>query len=201
MKKEWILIAFLLPIIVMAMIVLFIPGTFSTNEHTLSQSIEILLYAIFDAGLGAGIVEELIFRGLIFSTLAKNYNIKVAVLIPSILFGAIHLLNGTLSFESFIMLLIGGTLVGIMFSLLAYKNKTIWASAVVHAVWNTLVIGGVCKFGFEPDQNYFTNYIFTTKSLFLTGGDFGVEVSIFSILGFCTVILYLLKPLKAKKYP
>ena len=50
------------------------------------------------------------------------------------LFGAIHLLNGGLNVTSFFLLLISGSLVGIMFGLATYKFNTIWASITLHFV-------------------------------------------------------------------
>ena len=57
-------------------------------------------------------------------------------LFPRQSFGAIHLLNGGLNVTSFFLLLISGSLVGIMFGLATYKFNTIWASITLHFCWN-----------------------------------------------------------------
>ena len=61
----------------------------------------------------------------------KKTNINIAI-ISGNLFGAIHLLNGGLNVTSFFLLLISGSLVGIMFGLATYKFNTIWASITLH---------------------------------------------------------------------
>lgn len=37
-------------------------------------------------GIAAGFVEEMVFRGVILNALKKRWNIKVAVIVPSMLF-------------------------------------------------------------------------------------------------------------------
>ena len=41
-------------------------------------------------GIAAGFVEEMVFRGVILNALKKRWNIKVAVIVPSMLFGIVH---------------------------------------------------------------------------------------------------------------
>ena len=64
----------------------------------------------------------------------KKTNINIAIISTAIFFGAIHLLNGGLNVTSFFLLLISGSLVGIMFGLATYKFNTIWASITLHFV-------------------------------------------------------------------
>lgn len=40
------------------------------------------------------------------------------------------------------LVIIAGTMVGIMFSLIALESKSIWNSGIVHAIWNIIIIGG-----------------------------------------------------------
>lgn len=191
-KLSWISLSIILPVTVILLTILFVPGKFSDNTYSSGQTFRIIMHGLFSMGLSTGIVEEFIFRGLIMSIVSANYNKFVGILIPSILFGILHLLNGHLSITSFVMLLLGGSLVGILFSLLAYINQTVWTSIVTHSLWNFFIIGGLINFGFSIDSNSLTNYIFSKKNLFLTGGEFGIEVSIISITCYLIVILVLL---------
>lgn len=192
LKKEWVVIAILLPLFVLLSLVVFVPGKVTISEHGWTDKLTIVLKAIFTLGIGGGIAEELIFRGLILVSVTSSYGRTIGIVVPSIAFGALHVINGNLNVLSFFLLLIGGTLVAILFSLLAYGNRSIWASAVVHAVWNTLVIGNICNFGIKADGNALANYVFTHPSSLLTGGEFGVEVSIIAIAGYVLAIVYLL---------
>lgn len=191
-KKEWLALALLLPLGVLAAFYFLIPGQFVNNNYSLEKDITIFMLGFFSTGLAAGVVEELIFRGVIMSTIEKQYGLKWAIFLPSVLFGALHLLNGQLNFVSALLLISAGTLVGVMFSLLAYFNQSIWASMLIHFVWNAIIIGGICNFGVAKDLNAITSYILKSQNFILTGGEFGIETSLFAIIGYAAIISYLL---------
>jgi len=192
MKLSWIILSMLLPCSVIFLTLVLVPGNFSYNFHSFEKTFSIILYALFSIGISAGIVEEFVFRGLIMSTVSENYSKFIGVLVPSILFGALHLLNGHLNLSSFAMLLLGGSLVGILFSLLACVNQTVWASVVTHSLWNFFIIGDLINFGFSNNSNSLSNYTFTKDYLFFTGGEFGIEVSGISIICYTIIIVFLL---------
>ena len=57
----------------------------STSYDALSRDgyiIQQCAYAVFLSGAGAGIVEEVVFRGVIMKAIEKAYNIKMAILLP-----------------------------------------------------------------------------------------------------------------------
>ena len=94
-----------------------------------------------------------------------------------------------------IVLVIAGTAVGIMFSLIAMESGSIWASAIVHGLWNLVIIGGILEISAEPLSSIFT-YTLTSRSTLLTGGAFGIESSLPSIVGYGIVICVALARLK-----
>ena len=51
-------------------------------------------------GIAAGFVEEMVFRGVILNLLRKKWNRKVAVIVPSVLFGMVHILGMDFSIGS-----------------------------------------------------------------------------------------------------
>ncbi|MFR3684667.1 MAG: CPBP family intramembrane glutamic endopeptidase [Enterococcus sp.] len=189
LKKEWIAIGILLPSVVLILLYVLIPGNIVSNNFSLDRKLSQVLNAIFITGLLSGIIEELIFRGLIMNTVSKEYGRKLGILIPSILFRALHILNGEIDLVSALLLIFGGSTVGIMFSLLASRYQTIWASMIVHAFWNASIVGGLCTFGIRNDPNAIISYVFERKDLILTGGSYGVELS---ILGYSVVVIFLI---------
>ncbi len=76
-----------------------------------------------------------------------------------------------------------------MFSLITYESGTIWCSAFVHAIWNVCMTTGILNVGPTASENSIYSYILHTKSPILTGGDYGVECSVFAILGYLVVAL------------
>ena len=89
----------------------------------------------------------MVFRGVILNVLKKKWNIKAAVIVPSILFGFVHILGMNFSVGSCLLVILAGTMVGVMFSLIAIESGSVWNSGVVHAVWNIVIIGGGLAIG------------------------------------------------------
>ena len=89
----------------------------------------------------------MVFRGVILNVLKKKWNIQAAVIVPSILFGFVHILGMNFSVGSCLLVILAGTMVGVMFSLIAIESGSVWNSGVVHAVWNIVIIGGGLAIG------------------------------------------------------
>ena len=68
-RGRWLAVAVLLPVAVTAFFFL-LPGTFLPADMTLNQALTSLSAGVFFTGLAAGIVEELVFRGVIMHLLA-----------------------------------------------------------------------------------------------------------------------------------
>lgn len=186
-----IVIGILLPTIVV-IAYLFMQGEWIELKATDNQKIAIAVTGICFYSIAAGIVEEMVFRGVIMGLLEKWGNIKIAVIVPSVLFGLLHVLNGKLNVLSFIQLLIAGTVVSILFSLVACYYDSFWNNALIHALWNASTIG-VMHIGTESYENSVFTYVIKSKSFLITGGDFGIEASIVSIsayLLFTLIITY-----------
>ena len=128
----------------------------------------------------------------------KWKNIKIAIIVPSVLFGLIHILNGALGPISLIQLVAAGTVVGILFSMIAYYYDNFWNNALVHALWNASTIG-VMHIGTEPYESSIYTYVLKSRSMMITGGDFGIEASIISILAYSLFIAILALMLRKKE--
>lgn len=184
----WIICSFVLPLIVSAFFIFLTPGNFSSSNYEASRNIMIVLRAIFSSCLAAGITEELVFRGLIMHVLEIRWGKAVAVVIPSVLFGMLHILNmDSPKIADILILVIAGTAVGIMFSLIAIQSNSIWASAMVHGIWNFIIIGGILEISAESSSAIFS-YQLTSESRLLNGGAFGIEASLPAIIGYGLVV-------------
>lgn len=92
-----------------------------------------------------GVLEELIFRGLLFRAMAKD-NVKAAVIVSSLTFGAGHmvnLLNDLLNNGSPDLLATGCQIIyaialGFLFCILVLRNGSIWPCILCHGVLNAL---------------------------------------------------------------
>jgi len=187
-KKKWLLVAFLLPLAVKAIYLLLFSGAYVSSKMNGSQVFASLAEGIVISGITAGFVEEMVFRGVIMHLLKERWNIAAAVWIPSVLFAAIHIPGKEFSIPSTLLVLIAGTAVGIMFSLIALENGSIWASAIVHSLWNIIISAGLAV-GVKPNPSAVMTYVLNSKALVVTGGEFGIESSLISLAGYLTVIL------------
>lgn len=184
---KWVIVAILLPITVTAFYILFVPGSFEQNVLDITSKLNLLSAGIFFTGFGAGIVEEMVFRGILMGAIEKRFNKTVAIIVPSVLFGFVHILGMGFELLSCVLVLVAGTMVGIMFSLIASSTKSIWNSAIVHAVWNIVIIGGIMWTGAEFDEYSLYSYVLDSKSFLLIGGEFGIESSIVAVVGYTVV--------------
>lgn len=164
------------------------------NEKTIS-----IIAIAFSLALKAGIVEEMIFRGYIMKLIETKWNKYIAVLLPSFIFALLHISSmREFNITSLLLLICAGTSVGIMFSLVTYQNGSIWASSLIHLVWNALIISNILLIypGSTGDSTSIFSIALSVDTPIITGGAFGAEASIFSIVGYvliCLITIYVIK--------
>lgn len=131
---RWFLIAILIPLSVVALFFTFARGRFVINNN-FSQNVKYIIYGLFKIGLCSAIAEEFLFRGFLFTIFEDKFNKKAATAVTSLLFAALHLF-GMGSLFDIASVLVAGTVVGIMFALIAHKTNSIWNAIIVHTIWN-----------------------------------------------------------------
>lgn len=198
-KGKWILVALLLPIAVKGSYLLFIPGEYVLSGMSADQIFQTLSAGIFYIGIAAGFVEEMVFRGLILNCIKKAWNEKAAIIIPSVLFGLVHVLGQDYSVGNSLLVIFAGTMAGIMFSLIAIENNSVWNSGIVHALWNIFIIGGGLAIGEKADSYSVATYVIGTKSFAITGGEFGIESSVIALAGYCIVAVVAFAMIKSRQ--
>ena len=145
-----------------------------------------------------GVVEEVIFRGILFRLIADKWNIAVGLTTSSLLFGLAHLGNpGATLWAALAIALASGWLFGMAY---AY-HQTIWVPIGMHWAWNYLE-GGVfgCAVSGTPldYRSLITPKISGTD--LLSGGAFGPEASIICVaIGIGISIVYTVLYIKKKK--
>ena len=184
-KIRWILIAILLPCIIKGIYVLIFNGEYVSSNMNGNEIFNTLSAGVAFTGIAAGFVEEMVFRGVILNALKKRWNMKVAVIVPSMLFGIVHVLGQDFSIGSCLLVIIAGTMVGVMFSMIAIESGSIWN--IVHAIWNVMIIGGGLSIGEKMDKYSIMTYVLNSKDFAITGGEFGIESSIIALLGYVIV--------------
>ena len=97
------------------------------NENSLKH---IYLYVFLISSYA--IIEELIFRGLIFQALIARYGIFITIFLSSTLFVFLHFINN----GSNIIFLINVLLGNIAFCLMYYKTRSLYLPISYHIFWN-----------------------------------------------------------------
>lgn len=197
---KWLIAAFALPCMII-IIYLLLPGTFISSEMDSRQILTVLGAGIAFTGLAAGFVEEMVFRGIILNILKDKWNTKTAVLVPSLLFGLVHIIGMDFSLVSCLLVLVVGTMAGIMFSLIELESNSIWNSGIVHSLWNIIIIGGGLSISEAMDTYAIITYVPESKNFLLTGGEFGIEASVIAVAGYAIVSLAAFLLIKKKQQP
>ena len=119
-----------------------------------------------------GFNEEILCRGFLMNAIASKKGPLAGILLNSVFFGALHLLNSGVTFLSFANL----TLFGIVFSLVFYKTNNLWVVGAMHSMWNFFLgpIWGVEVSGLSILSSVFKSIPIEGKHL-INGGSFGFE--------------------------
>ena len=132
--------------------------------------------------VSSGVFEELLFRGVLFSSIEKWFGSWMALVVSSLVFGLTHLMNpqGTLEGALFIAVEAGILLAG------AYMlTGRLWMSMGFHFAWNytqSAIFSGIVS-GTDAAPGLIKATIDGPE--LLTGGSFGLESSILA-LAVCT---------------
>lgn len=186
--KKWaFLYAVILPLFVV--ICYFIIGDSTMTVLNTGEIIVAVIYSAI-AALKAGVLEEMLFRGYILKLLELKWGKVVAVLLPSFLFSLMHIPSmDEFSVAGISLLVISGTLAGIMFSLITYQGNSISNSGLLHAVWNFVFVTDMIHI--TTAQSLYGEPVFSiiipSDYVLVTGAEFGVEASIIAIIGYLFV--------------
>lgn len=153
-----------------------------------------LVISAFFLFFGVGVAEEIMFRGVLFRWIDEKWGFPIALAVSALLFGIMHLGQPNATWWSSAAIAIeAGLLLGA-----AYKwSGTLWLPIGIHWAWN-FCQGNV--FGFPvsgSDAGVSLIQSAVEGPELLTGGLFGAEASIFSvILGLLLSLWFILKIVK-----
>ena len=139
--------------------------------------------------LAVAFLEELFFRGYILGNLMLSMNRWIALLVSSLVFTVVHMLNAHFTPIGFAAIFLAGILLGTPY----IYTRSLWLPISLHFSWNFFQ-GTI--FGFSVSGN--KEYALVTQSrpadTILNGGEFGFEGSllavIFLTLAIAALIIY-----------
>lgn len=137
-----------------------------------------ILYVLVMFGIIPGVMEELLFRGILFRHLEDFGGSWFALALTSALFGVAHIFNPNATFfSSFAIAVEAGILLGGAYML----TRSLWAPIGIHAAWNFTQSQ---IFDVPVSGNEGTGLVEAKLSgpQLLSGGAFGLEASVIALV-------------------
>lgn len=148
------------------------------SYHVTGRAAAAVLWESLVSSLVTGVFEELLFRGVLFRLIEDSWGSYVALAISSLFFGAAHLFNPNATVLSAVAIMVeAGVFLGAAYML----TRRLWLPIGIHAGWN-FTEGGV--FGAAESGSAPHGWLQSTTSgpAWLSGGDFGPEASVVTVL-------------------
>jgi uncharacterized protein len=82
----------------------------------------------------APVIEELLFRGFLQPVLVDSFGVLPGILVTSVLFGALHLMQNAFIWQSGVLIMI----VGFVFGVVRHVSGSTRASAITHISYNAI---------------------------------------------------------------
>ena len=138
--------------------------------------------ALLMVGLGAGIGEEILFRGVLFRIVEEGLSTWWVLFVSALFFGAVHIGNPGAMLWSSVAIAIEA---GLLFGMIYHVTRSLPIYMGLHAAWNFAqgTIYGIPVSGTKAD-----GWLVSTRSGpdWLNGGVFGAEASVVA-LALCTL--------------
>ena len=122
------------------------------NGAALSAPLWISLLMAMNLAIG-GYVEEIIFRGFLFKAMAKD-NLRTAIIVSAVTFGAGHIVNLANTADTFGVLLqvCYAIVIGFLYTVIVWKGGSLWPCIASHMFVNGTSV-------FAPEQGPFYQLI------------------------------------------
>ncbi|MFY7744412.1 MAG: CPBP family intramembrane glutamic endopeptidase [Erythrobacter sp.] len=138
-----------------------------------------IMFPAIAMALSSGFLEELLFRGALFRIVEEWLGSWASVVISSVVFGFVHLMNPEATMTGAIFISIEA---GLLLAAAYMLTRRLWLGIGFHISWNytqSAVFGGVVSGGVAEPGLFKT--VITGPDL-ITGGSFGLEASLIPCL-------------------
>jgi membrane protease YdiL (CAAX protease family) len=168
-------------LILLAMLVLFASGVYAMTAWRGPQE---GLWGIAGVILIAAMLEEIVFRGILFRILETGWGTVPALWLQSLIFALMHIDNveGRASTPEVVATMVSCVLTGALWTMVFVHTRNLWVATANHAAWNfTIVLSGLPLSGLEEWRSrapFATEY---HGPAWLTGGVFGPEDSLLTM--------------------
>ena len=122
--------------------------------------------------------EELLTRGYMMGALRERYNVWVGIVVNSLFFGVLHLMNPGITVVSVLEIV----LIGFALSLIVYYLDSLWMCIAIHTAWNYTqnILFGLPNSGIVSEKSFL--HLEAAKGSVFYDAVFGVEGAITSVI-------------------
>jgi membrane protease YdiL (CAAX protease family) len=122
-----------------------IPNVETPFDKLLNDTASRIGIAVFGVTLGP-VIEELLFRGFLQPVVVDSLGVLPGILVTSVLFGALHLSQNAFIWQSGVLIMIVGFVLGVV----RHVSGSTRASAIVHVSYNALPFLSLIVSGAHP---------------------------------------------------
>jgi CAAX protease family protein len=140
-----------------------------------------------------GVFEEVLCRGIIFGTLEKSLGSQIALLISALLFGLAHLPGAGAGFLAITIAVVAGAFFAAAYML----TRRLWLCIGIHIAWN-YTLGTVFSIAVSGRENSGLLRGTLSGADWLSGGTYGLEASVFTLLVLTVMGSYFLWKARAR---
>lgn len=154
-------------------------------EMTAYRGLHLGLSGVAGLILIAAILEEIVFRGILFQILESGCGTVPALWLQSLIFAVLHIANieARASTLELITTVVSGTLIGAFWTLVFVHSRNLWVVAANHAAWNfTIILAGVPLSGIDHWRAVAPGISEYRGPAWLTGGVAGPEDSALTVV-------------------
>lgn len=184
---RWCAVAIGMPFVADGIYFIFTKGEFQMGCHTRDGLAHILFHDVFSSGLRVAVTEGMLFRGLLFGALQKEFGKKGGAVASSFFYAATSFIFYS-SFagskaDGFGMLFLV-FLMGLAFTLVTCEAGSVWSSVAIHFLYNALS-GDAYILHIDTRQDYPAIFTYTIES----GGVFLKTLPLPPIVAFSALTL------------
>ncbi|GAB3381183.1 lysostaphin resistance A-like protein [Lysobacter fragariae] len=178
-------------LILLAALLLFALGAY---EVTAYRGLQHGLLGVAGLIVVAAMLEEVVYRGIVFRILENAWGTTIALWLQALLFGLGHLENieGHANTAALVTTVVSVTLLGALLTLVFAYARNLWVVAANHAAWNfSIILTGMPLSGLGDWVSLAPIASRYHGPDWLTGGVFGPEASLVTMVLACAVVAIL----------
>jgi membrane protease YdiL (CAAX protease family) len=126
-------------------------------------------------GIAGAVFEEVLFRGVLFRLIEEKLGSYIALIISSLIFGFLHLMNGNGSLFAGVAI----SIISIILTAAYMYTRNLWFPIAIHFAWNFAerdIFGTVVSGGDPVSTSIIVSQL--EGSEWFTGGAWGIEASV-----------------------